>query len=148
MDKKQINKAVEILIAHNEWRRGADTPHTNPKELGDAIDTVVKALSQTKEVEPKKEVGLEELRELFEDWYFLTEESCLTHGKEFNHNSIFDFFKPHLQKPVESDAMEFAEWLYVNGWIYLSIHKEWINEKLHKIRKTQELYEQFKQLKK
>lgn len=47
----EIKQAVEILKAHNEWRKGADTPHTEPKDLGDAIDTVIEALSQPKEVE-------------------------------------------------------------------------------------------------
>lgn len=46
MDKKeQIDKAIEILANHNKWRKGADTPHTEPKDLTFAIDTVIAALS-------------------------------------------------------------------------------------------------------
>ena len=56
MDKKEIEKAIAILIAHNEWRRGGEKTITHPKELGEAIDTVIEVLSQPKEVEPKKEV--------------------------------------------------------------------------------------------
>lgn len=37
-----IEQAIEILERHNKWRRGDDDiPETNPKELGEAIDTVV-----------------------------------------------------------------------------------------------------------
>lgn len=37
-----IEQAIEILERHNKWRRGDDEiPETNPKELGEAIDTVV-----------------------------------------------------------------------------------------------------------
>lgn len=36
-----IEEAIAILKTHNEWRRGADIPMTDPKILGEAIDTVV-----------------------------------------------------------------------------------------------------------
>ena len=37
----ELNKAIEILKSHNEWRRGAEIPQTDPKVLGGAIDCVV-----------------------------------------------------------------------------------------------------------
>lgn len=43
-----IKKATEILMKHNEWRKGADTPMTNPIELSNAIDTIVKFLNKEK----------------------------------------------------------------------------------------------------
>lgn len=39
-----LPEAVEILETHNKWRRGAETPMTNPVKLGEAIDVVVKKL--------------------------------------------------------------------------------------------------------
>jgi hypothetical protein len=46
----EINKAIEILKKHNEWRRCNEFPSSkemvNPTELGIAIDVVVKELSQ------------------------------------------------------------------------------------------------------
>lgn len=39
----KLSKAIEILEKHNEWRRGNDDyKMANPKELGIAIETVVK----------------------------------------------------------------------------------------------------------
>ena len=40
----ELKKAVSVLEKHNKWRRGADTEPTNPKELGESIDTVTKYL--------------------------------------------------------------------------------------------------------
>ena len=34
-------EAIEILEQHNNWRRGADTESTNPKNLGIAIETAI-----------------------------------------------------------------------------------------------------------
>jgi hypothetical protein len=37
-------EAIIILIQHNDWRRGNDDlPMTDPKLLGIAIDTIIKA---------------------------------------------------------------------------------------------------------
>lgn len=38
----KIEKAIEIIKTHQMWRRGAEIPMTNPKELGIAIDVIVK----------------------------------------------------------------------------------------------------------
>jgi len=42
----ELQKAIKILEEHNKWRRdNSDEPTTkmtNPKELGIAIDTIVK----------------------------------------------------------------------------------------------------------
>jgi C-terminal processing protease CtpA/Prc len=107
MDKKeQIEKAIEILANHNKWRKGSDIHFmAEPKELGDAIDTVVNALSQPKE-EPKKEVDLDRVK------YILQEHSVL-YLQCFSEKQAADLLQntlnkllPHLQKPVESDAVE------------------------------------------
>ena len=37
----KIEEAIAILKQHNEWRRGADIPMTDPKVIGEAIDCVV-----------------------------------------------------------------------------------------------------------
>lgn len=37
-------EAAEILQQHNEWRRGADIPMTDPVKLGQAIDVAVLTL--------------------------------------------------------------------------------------------------------
>lgn len=107
MDKKEIEKAIDILINHNKWRKGGDNEMSEPKDLTFAIDTVIEALSQPKEVD--------------------------------------------LQKPVESDAVEFAEWFEKSGWIkcsdngmyYSTNFTEYFGKYI-----IRELYEQFKQLKK
>ena len=37
-----VKEAIEILRKHNKWRRGDDSvPMTNPKLLGQAIDTII-----------------------------------------------------------------------------------------------------------
>ena len=36
-------EAIDILIRHNEWRRGSDTEMVTPEELGEAIDVVTSA---------------------------------------------------------------------------------------------------------
>jgi len=100
--KKQIEKAIDILINHNKWRKGGDNEMSEPKDLTFAIDTVIDALSQPKEVD--------------------------------------------LQKPVESDAVEFAEWINANKLSKYELSLKWqIGKDFYT---TKELYEQFKQLKK
>ena len=37
----KIKKAIQILSAHNKWRRGGKGKMTEPKELGIAIDTIL-----------------------------------------------------------------------------------------------------------
>ena len=44
----KINQAIEILKAHNIWRRGADTEITDVINYGIAIDTVVEYFERTK----------------------------------------------------------------------------------------------------
>ena len=36
-------EAIEILRQHNAWRRGAETPQGDPKEIGIAIDVLCDA---------------------------------------------------------------------------------------------------------
>ncbi len=47
-EKMKINQAIEILKAHNIWRRGADTEITDVINYGIAIDTVVEYFERTK----------------------------------------------------------------------------------------------------
>lgn len=44
MDKMTDSRAVEILAAHNEWRRGGDGPQTDPTMLGLALDHAIARL--------------------------------------------------------------------------------------------------------
>ena len=39
-------KAINILRTHNKWRRGADIPMSDPKEVGEAIDMAISVLEQ------------------------------------------------------------------------------------------------------
>ncbi len=41
-----LKEAVKILEAHNIWRRGSDDEPTDPKQLGIAIDVIVKHLKE------------------------------------------------------------------------------------------------------
>ena len=41
-----ITTAIIRLEYYNEWRRGAETPQPNPKELGKLIDFVIKELKK------------------------------------------------------------------------------------------------------
>ena len=36
-----IDRAVEVLTLHNAWRRGGAGMMQDPKEIGEAIDTVL-----------------------------------------------------------------------------------------------------------
>jgi hypothetical protein len=39
-----LKQAIEILEAHNAWRRGEDVPMIAPEQIGQAIDVVVSDL--------------------------------------------------------------------------------------------------------
>ena len=41
-----LKKAHDILATHQKWRRGADIPQTDPRELGEAIDVVLEYLKK------------------------------------------------------------------------------------------------------
>lgn len=41
-----LKKAIEILEIHQKWRRGADIPMRDAKELGIAIDLIIKTLKK------------------------------------------------------------------------------------------------------
>jgi hypothetical protein len=45
---KDIDFAINVLTQHNKWRKGANIPVTNPKELGKAIDIAIKELKKLK----------------------------------------------------------------------------------------------------
>jgi len=129
------------------------------------------ALSQTKEVEPQTEITSAELwqnryESLLKGLNDLTNENNVLKGnkdfeldelkesyielcKTYNAISvvkIWNFFLPHLQKPVESDAVEFLEWIgndwtkLKNGWMKSDLYTT-----IEATHTTTELYEQFKQ---
>ncbi len=39
----ELSRAIEILVLHNKWRRGAEIHQQHPEVIGQAIDTVVNA---------------------------------------------------------------------------------------------------------
>lgn len=41
-------EALVILIDHQRWRRGADIPMLEPKEIGEALDVAINVLKQRK----------------------------------------------------------------------------------------------------
>ena len=48
----KIKKAIEILKAHNNWRRGhIEEMCLTPKEIGEAIDTVVSHYEKSEKVD-------------------------------------------------------------------------------------------------
>jgi len=51
----ELEKAIEVLNTHNEWRRGSDSVEmSDPKELGEAIEEVVKYYVGTNETHIKE----------------------------------------------------------------------------------------------
>jgi hypothetical protein len=133
MNRNDIKKAIENSYKYTS--AGFLIDH-------DILADKILALSQPKE-EPKKDVDLEELRE---EWNKLTR---IKH--HITADETFNFFLPHLQKHVESDAVEFAEWFEKTGWIkcsdngmyYSTNFTEYFGKYI-----INELYEQFRQLKK
>ena len=45
-----IQEAIVVLRLHNQWRKGAETPMIDPKELGEAINIVVEYYSNKAEI--------------------------------------------------------------------------------------------------
>ena len=43
-----LPESIEILRTHNEWRRGAEIPQTDPKALTEAIDVILLFFDQNK----------------------------------------------------------------------------------------------------
>ena len=50
----KIKTAVKILKHHNRWRRDTEIAPYNPKELGIAMDVIVKYIEKQICYEPKK----------------------------------------------------------------------------------------------
>lgn len=46
-------EALVILIDHQRWRRGADIPMLEPKEIGEAIDVAIEVLKEKTNNESK-----------------------------------------------------------------------------------------------
>jgi len=40
--------AIEVLTAFNAWRRGAEIPQPNPREIGQAIDVAIEVMKSPK----------------------------------------------------------------------------------------------------
>lgn len=63
----QLQKAIEILESHNEWRRdnGENPVHVmaDPKELGVAIDTVVNHYKKPRPDSNKMKVAIDKFKE-------------------------------------------------------------------------------------
>lgn len=103
MDKKeQIEKSAKEYIKTLQAINYRTLYHFGTQNIEAFTKGAEWALSQPKEVEPKKEVDLEELRKQFTK--FLKFE---TNVDMINHLTLFDWFLPHLQKPVESDAVNY-----------------------------------------
>jgi len=56
-------EAKEILIRHNEWRRGGEGEMESPKLIGEAIDIAIEALGSPSETD-----YTEQMRQLNEEW--------------------------------------------------------------------------------
>lgn len=98
-----------------------------------------------------KEVDAEELRNRFYKECYHPD--YFTKGKfkdTFGPKQIFDWFYPHLQLAMESDAVKFAEWLRINEWLHDTAHSGrnfWYKATSGNEFNIQELYTEFKQSK-
>jgi hypothetical protein len=112
-NKEQIEKVVnKFLLSYGEEPINYNEVFYNAKKnIGINVFMflcdIVEDLSQPKEVEPKKEVDLEELRKEFHNTCktkVFFELSYLSSGKHID--DVFDWFASHLnlQKPVESEC--------------------------------------------
>jgi len=41
-----LQELINTLETHNEWRKGANTPPTDPKKLTEALEKAIKILKQ------------------------------------------------------------------------------------------------------
>lgn len=161
MTKEEIEKAAENYIDNNHeiggyvntgdvfdaFIKGAElTQHKEEsRDMRNNIEVFKHKHNQLKKIDlPKKEVDLEELKD---KWISFCEKNQLNAAIRG-----WNFFLPHLQKPVESDAVEFAEWLsnnteieYIGGYKYFYIHD---GKMIGEETPLTELYSQFKQLNK
>ena len=170
MNKEQIEKAAKDRAEILKFRLEEDARFYEEC----FIEGAEWALSQPKEVEPQTEITSAELwqnryESLLKGLNDITnelnvykvnkdfdldelKESYIELCKTYNASSvikIWNFFLPHLQKPVESDAVEFLEWIgndwtkLKNGWMKSDLYTT-----IEATHTTTELYEQFKQLNK
>lgn len=51
MEKQDVKEAVKLLQRYNRWRRGADIPMPQPKEIGKAIDTAIEYIKKNEKLE-------------------------------------------------------------------------------------------------
>jgi hypothetical protein len=49
----KLDEAIEVLEAHNKWRRGEETQQQSPKEIGEAIDTILEAVKPKPKAQKK-----------------------------------------------------------------------------------------------
>jgi len=42
----KLEQAIDILEEYNLWRRGEESPQPDPKEVGEAIDTVLDFINE------------------------------------------------------------------------------------------------------
>lgn len=42
-----IERCIEVLTIHNEWRRGAEIEMLHPKEIGEAIEFAIRYMSES-----------------------------------------------------------------------------------------------------
>ena len=61
-----LKEAVEIMQAHNEWRRGAETEMVDAKDLGRAIDVLI---SHAMKSQPTTSVSAEEFLKTRKEFY-------------------------------------------------------------------------------
>ncbi len=43
--------ALKTLSRYNKWRRGADIPQPDPKDIGEAIDEAIRLMRQLRKVD-------------------------------------------------------------------------------------------------
>jgi hypothetical protein len=51
-----LERAIRLVKRHQKWRRGADIPMSDPKELGVAIDCLIEAATKYKKIRPERYV--------------------------------------------------------------------------------------------
>lgn len=97
-----LKDAIEVLRRHNKWRRGDDSvPETNPKLLGEAIDTVIKKFDTEITVHEFIELQLQCLETLLEQGY----------EHDYAVKTIKNAYEPYEPEMAKGNYDEVAEML-------------------------------------
>ena len=106
-------EAIEILRSHNEWRRGAEIPMTDPTTHGEAIDCVVEHFRDV----TKMVGGIEERAERFCQDNGLPSGACASQVS-YGHKCMYDGYLAGAtgQKAIDDAEFECKAESYETGF--------------------------------